>query len=121
MLHRIGEGEKITPGVFKSVAQRDQFLPTVHRNSPAVFEIASELFCFDAKVDNVRVGPNEGMKRLDLGHGRSILFPAINLDRAGLAELDRDDARRRIGAEEHGVLFEFHSERFLDFARNDKW
>ena len=41
MLHRIGEGEEIAPGVFETVAQRDQFLPTVHCNSPAVFEIAS--------------------------------------------------------------------------------
>ncbi len=48
------------------------------------------------------------MKRLDVRGRRSILLPPINLDRAGFAQLDRDDPRRRIGAEEDRVLLEFH-------------
>ena len=78
MLDGIGEREEIAAGFLQPVAQRDQFLPAVDRDAPAVFEIAFELLRFDAKIDNVAVGPNEWMKRLDLDDGRSILLAAIN-------------------------------------------
>jgi len=60
------------------------------------------------------------MEWLDVGDGRSIWFPAVNTNRAGFAELNSDNSRRRISAEKKRIFLEFHSERFLDFARNDK-
>ena len=46
-------------------------------------------------------------------------FPAIDLNRSGLAQLDRDDARRRISAEEQLVFLEIHQSSQIapDFAR----
>src|SRR6266545_7480717 len=108
MLDRITKGEEITISLFQAVAQRDQFFPTIDRDQPAVFEIASEFLGLDAKIDNVRVAPNEWMERLDIGNGRSILFLAINIDRAALAQRDSNNARRRICAKEDGVFLEFH-------------
>ena len=78
MLHRIGECEEIAAGVFQSVAKRDQFLPAIDGDQPAVLQIAPEFFRFDAKIDNVRVGPDERMKRLDVGNGRSICFAPMH-------------------------------------------
>ena len=74
MLDRIGEREIVAPGVLQSVAQRDQFLPTVDRNAPAVFEIAAQFFRFDPQIDNVAVGPDEWMKWLDLARRSIRLF-----------------------------------------------
>ena len=48
------------------------------------------------------------MKRFDLGDRRPILFTTVDFDCACLAQLDRNDPRRRIGAEEHRVLLKFH-------------
>src|SRR4030095_14506932 len=75
---------------------------------PAVFETALELLGFDTKIDNVRVTPNEWMERLNVNNGRSVPFPAINIDRAGLAQRDGDNARCRMCAKEHRVFLEFH-------------
>ena len=108
MLNRIGKREEIASGIFQSVAQRNEFFPAIDRHEPAVFEIAGQLFCFNAKIDNVGVGPNERVERLDLGRGRSIFFPAINFDRPGLAQLDGHNPRRWVSAKEHRVLFEIH-------------
>jgi len=49
MLHRIGQGEEIAPGVFESVAQGDEFFPAIDSDQPAVMEIALKLFGLDAK------------------------------------------------------------------------
>src|SRR5882762_5229480 len=108
MLHRIGEGEEIAPSAFKPVAQCDEFLPAIDRDQPAVLETALKLFRFDTKIDNVRVAPNKWVKRLDVGNGRSVCFPAINLNRASFAEFNGDNAWRWISAEEQCVLLEFH-------------
>ena len=48
------------------------------------------------------------MKRFDLDDRRPILSTTMDFDRACLAQLDRNDPRRRIGAEEHRVLLKFH-------------
>jgi hypothetical protein len=48
------------------------------------------------------------MKRLDINNGRSILFPAINIDRAGLAQRDSNNTRRRICTKEDRVFLELH-------------
>src|SRR2546430_13165306 len=108
MLDWISEGEEIASGFLETVAQRDQLLPTIDRNDPAIVQFAAQLFRFDAKIDNIAIGPYEWMERLDVGDCRSILFPAINFDRSRFAQLDRNDPRRRINTEEHRVLFEFH-------------
>ena len=75
---------------------------------PAEFEVAFELLRFDPKIDHVAVSPNKRMKRLHVRRCRTILFAAINFDRAGLAQFDRNDTWHRIYAEEHRVFFEFH-------------
>src|SRR4051812_40804594 len=49
------------------------------------------------------------MKRLGLDRERATLFPPINLHRPRLAQLDRDDALGRVGAEKQFVFFESHS------------
>ena len=52
--------------------------------------------------------PDERMERLDVGGGRAIRFAPVNLHGARIAQLDRDDPRRRIGAEEQRVFLESH-------------
>src|ERR1700730_1774422 len=109
MLNRIAQSEVVAPGVLETVAQRDQFLPAIDGDTPAVSEIAFELFGVDTKIDDVAVGPDKWMKGLDLGDDRPIFFAAINLYRAGLAQLDRDNPRSWIGAEERRVFLKFHN------------
>ena len=108
MLHRIVEGEESAACFFETVAQCDQFLPTIDRDQPSVFEIAPELLGFNAEIDDVRVGPNKRMERLHVGDCRSVPFTSINLHRAGLAELDGNNSRRRVGAKKQRVFFQFH-------------
>src|SRR6266480_3161666 len=121
MLHRIGRGEKIAPGVLESVAQCDEFLPAINRDQPAVFETALKLFGLDTKIDNVRIAPDKWVKSLDIGNGRSICFPAINLNRPGFAKFDRDNAWSKISAEEQSVLLEFHEpSNFLSFQAKSR-
>src|SRR5438105_10775168 len=79
MLNWIGECKKIASGVFQTIAQRDQFLPTVDRDQPAKFQIAFELFRFAPKIDNVRVRPTERVERLDVGRCRSIFLSTVHL------------------------------------------
>ena len=108
MLHGISECEEVAPSAFKPVAQCDEFLPAINRDQPAVFETALKLFGLDTKIDNVRIAPDKWVKRLDIGNGRSICFPAINLNRPGFAKFDGDNAWSKISAEEQPVLLEFH-------------
>ena len=67
MLNRIGKREEIAAGVLESVAERNQFLPAIDCDEPAVLQIAPEFFRLDAKIDNVGVGPDKRVKRLDVG------------------------------------------------------
>ena len=53
MLNRIGKREKIAAGVLESVAKRNQFLPAIDCDQPAVLQIAPEFLRLDAKIDNV--------------------------------------------------------------------
>src|SRR5438128_5030293 len=108
MLHRIGEGEEIASSFLQSIAQSDQFLPTIDRDQPAIFEIALELLGFDAKIDNVAIAPNKWMEWLDVGDGRSVIFLAINFHRSGFAEFDCDNAGCRVSAEKQRVFLTFH-------------
>src|SRR4029077_11861822 len=108
MLHGIGKREEIAPGVFEPVAQCDEFLPAIDRDQPAVLEIALKLFGFDAEIDNIRVAPDKRVERLNVGDGRSISFPAIDLNRSSLAEFNCHNARGWISAEEQRVLLKFH-------------
>src|SRR4029077_3331318 len=108
MLNRIGKREEIAAGVFESVPKRNQFLPTIDGDQPSVLPIAPELLCLDAKIDNVGVGPDKRMKRLDVGNGRTIWFPAMHTHGAGFAQLNSHNPRRRVCAEEKCVFLKFH-------------
>jgi hypothetical protein len=121
MLHRIGKREEIAPGALKSVPQSNEFFPAIDRNQPAVLEIALKLLGFNAKIGNIRVAPDEGMKRLHVGDRRSVPFPSIHLNRSGFAEFNCHDARCRISAEEQCVLLEFHgSSNFLSIRAKSR-
>src|SRR5205807_8099650 len=119
MLDGIGKGKEIAPGFFEPVTQRNQFLPAIDGDTPTVLEIAGEFLSLDAKsairtdssrgeIDNIGVAPNEWMERLDLRDCRTIFFTPVNFYRAGFAQFDCNNARRRIRAEEHRVLLEIH-------------
>ena len=120
MLHGIRKREEVAPRVFESVAKCYQFLPAIDGDEPSVLQIAAELFCLDAKIDYIRVGPDKWVERLDVGNGRSICFAAMYAHSPAFAQFNGHDPRRRISAKEQRVFLEFHIERFLDFARNDK-
>src|SRR5712675_2545901 len=108
MLNRIGKREEIAAGVFESVTKRNQFLPAIDCDEPAVLQIAPELLSLDPKIDNVGVRPDKRMKRLDVGNGRTIWFPSMHTHGAGFAQFNGDDSRRRVRAEEQRVLLKFH-------------
>src|SRR4029077_17130440 len=108
MLDRVGESEEIAPGVFQTVTQGDQFLPTVDGDKPFVFEIADEFFRFDAEVDNVAVRPNKWVERFHVGDCRPVLLPTMDLHGAGLAQFYGDNSRGWVGPKQNLVLFEFH-------------
>ena len=110
MLHRIGEREEIAPGALQAVAQRDQLLPAVDGDEPVELQVAGELLgVLHPEIRHVAIRPDERMKRLDVAHGGAVLLAPVDLHRPGVAHLDRDDARRRIGAEEHRVFLETSS------------
>src|ERR1039457_2795712 len=119
MLNRIGKRVISASRAFQALARGYRFLPLTPGDPPAVFEIPFELLGFNAEIDNVAVDPDERVKRLDLGDGRSIVFPTVNAHCAGLAKLNRNDPRRRIGAEEQFVFLEGHesSTDCADFRR----
>ncbi len=48
------------------------------------------------------------MEWLDVGHGRAVLFAAIDFDRASLAQLNSHDPRGGIGAKKERILLKFH-------------
>ena len=109
MLHRIAQREKITPRLFQTVAQRDQLFPAIDGHEPIVFQIACEFLCIlQAEIGDIAIGPDEGMKRLNIDRGTAIFFAAINAHRAGLAEFDRDNSRRFVGAEKEFVILKSH-------------
>src|SRR5437762_2297192 len=47
------------------------------------------------------------MERLYINHCRCTFSPAINFNGPRFVQFNRDDPRRWIGAEEHGVLLKF--------------
>ena len=106
MLHRIAQREEAAAGALQAIAERDQFLPAIDADPPAELQIAGELLGFDPEIGHIGVAPNERMKRLDVAGRAAVFFAAINFHRAGIAHLDRDNPRRRIGAEEQGVFLE---------------
>ena len=109
MLHRIAQPEKITPRLFQTVAQRDQLFPAIDDDKPVVFQVACEFLCIlQPEIGNIAIGPDEGMKRLNIDSRVALFFAAINAHRAGLAEFDRDDARRLVGAEKEFVILKSH-------------
>src|SRR5205814_10138056 len=65
MLNRIGKREEIATGVLKSFATRDQFLPAIDFDEPAVLRIAPEFLRSDAKLDYVRVAHDYRVRRCD--------------------------------------------------------
>ena len=69
-------------------------------------KIAASFSAFDSEISHIGIRPDERMERFDVRHGRSVLLAAINAHRTGLAHLDRDDARRGIGAEEQRVFLQ---------------
>src|SRR5439155_17452323 len=108
MLHRVSEREEIASGIFQSIPQRDQFLPAIHGDQPAILEIALEFFGFDTEIDNVAVSPDERMERLDIHNSRTIRFSSVNFNCSSFAEFDGDNSRRRISAEKECIFLEFH-------------
>ena len=66
MLHRIAQREERAAGALQSIAQRDQFLPTVDADPPAVASNRREFFGFDVEIGHVGIAPDERMKRLDV-------------------------------------------------------
>ncbi len=108
MLHRIAQREETATRALQSIAERDQFLPTVDADPPAIPQIAFELFGVDIEIGHVGIAPDERVERLDVGDGRAVLFAPVNLDRPGVAELDRNDPRSRVGTEEERVFLESH-------------
>src|SRR5262245_12581892 len=74
VLHRIVQSEKIASDLFESVAEGDQFLPTVSSDTPAIAQIALELFSIDVEVRNIGITPKKWVERLDVCRGRTILF-----------------------------------------------
>src|SRR5260370_37872028 len=108
MLNRIGKREEIAAGVFESVAKRNQFLPAIDCDEPAVLQIAPELLSLDPKIDNVGVRPDKRVKRLDVGNGRTIWFPSMHTHDAGSAQLNSHHPRRRVCPEEKRVFLKFH-------------
>src|SRR4029453_10832491 len=121
MLDGISESEEIAAGVFESVAQGDEFFPAIDRDQPAIPEIALKLFGFDAKIDNIRVAPDKWVERLNVGDGRSVRFPTINLNRSSLAEFNGHNARRWIRTKKQRVLLELHeSSNFLSFRAKSR-
>ena len=111
MLHRIAQREEAASGALQSIAQGDQLLPTVDADSPGITQVAREFFSIDVEIGHVGIAPDERVERLDVGRGRSIFLAPVDLDRSGVAELDRDDARGRVGTEEECVFLESHSSR----------
>src|SRR6187402_1819759 len=109
MLHRIAQGEKVAARSLESVAERDQFFPVIGRDQPIVFRLARQLFSIrQAEIGHVAIGPNEGMKFLDLADGRAILLAPVNLHRPRFTQLDCYDPWRRIGPEKQLVILESH-------------
>src|SRR5260370_22151504 len=108
MLNRIGKREEIAAGIFESVAKRNQFLPAIDCDEPAVLQIAPEFLRLDAKIDNVGVSPDKRVKRLDVGNRRTIWVPAMHTHGAGFAQLNSHNPRRRVRTEEKRVFLKFH-------------
>src|SRR5438477_3795468 len=111
MLHRIAQREEAAARALESVAQGDQFLPTVHADPPAVTQIARELLSVDIQIGHVGIAPDERMERLDVDARRAIFFSAINLYGSRFAQLDRDDPFSGIGPEKQRVFFKRHGAR----------
>src|SRR5947209_13462632 len=63
MLHRVGEREEIAPGILQSVTQRDEFLPAIDGDQPAILEITAKFLGFNTEIDNVAIGPHKWMER----------------------------------------------------------
>ena len=108
MLHRIAQREEAAAGALQPVTERDQLLPAVDADPPAVTQIAAELLGLDVEIGHVGIAPDKRVKRLDIGRGRAILFAAINLHGPGFAQLDRNDARGRVRAKKERVFLESH-------------
>src|SRR5438067_13905172 len=108
MLHRVSEREEIASGIFQSIPQRDQFLPAIHGDQPAILEIALEFFGFDTEIDNVAISPDERLKWLDIDKSRTVRFSPINFNCSSFAEFDCHNSRRRISAKKERVFLEFH-------------
>src|SRR2546423_6853357 len=109
MLYRVAQSEKITPRLFQTVAQSDQLFPAIDSDKPVVFQIACEFLCIlQPEIGDIAVSPDEGMKGLNIDGCAAIFFATINAHRAGLAEFDRDDVRRFVGAEKELVILKSH-------------
>src|SRR5262249_23512961 len=118
MLHRIAQPEKITPSLFQTVAQRDQLFPAIDAHEPVVFQIACEsLRILQPEIGDIAIGPDKGMKGLNIDGRAALFFAAINAHRAGLAQFDRDDARRFVGAKKEFVILKSHRARSSSTSR----
>src|SRR5215475_10412735 len=107
MLDWIRKREEIAASVFKSVAERDQFLPAINSDEPTVLQIPAEFFRLDAKIDNVGISPDKRMKWLDVGNGRIIFFPPVHAHGAGFAQFDSHNPWPRVRTEKQGVFLKF--------------
>src|SRR6476646_7385730 len=113
MLQRIAQREKIAPGFFQPVAYRNEFFPTVDRNEPVVSQVTNKfLRVLESEVGDIAIGPDKRMKRLDIDGRVALFFATINAHRAGLAEFNRDNPGRFVGAEKEFVILESHRRRW---------
>src|SRR5438552_427588 len=103
MLHRIAQREETATGALESVAQGNQFLPTVDGDPPTIAQIARELFGVDVEIGDIGIAPDKRVERFDVGGSRSIFFAPVDSDGPGIAELDCDDPQSRVGAEEERI------------------
>ena len=81
MLDRVAQSEETATGVFESVAQRDQFFPTVEADAPPISQISLEFFRIYTKIGDIRIEPDEWMKLFDVAGGA-----ALRPDRRGAQE-----------------------------------
>ena len=115
MLDRVGQSKKITVRLLQSIAQRDQLLPAVHRDAPAILEIAGQFLRLDPEIGHVGITPDKRMERLGFLDRGTVLLPPINVHRPSFTQLDRHDPGRWISAKKKRVLLQFHNQRFRDF------
>ncbi len=118
MLHWIAQREEAAAGALQAVAKRDQLFPAAHAHEPVELQIAREPpGILHPEICDVGISPDERMEPLHVTDGAAVALAPVNAHRSGVAHLDRDDARRGIGAEEQRVVLKSHTGWCATFRR----